>query len=257
VDRRPVAPNRNRFGLTYRRRSALLVSTLASIAIHAIVLSALFYTLSRTIVPRETPETVSQITIANIEEKVTAKNQPVRRVRPRHVMLPAPTRHELARETIIAPPQPPPRPRSTPSGIERDEASFSREVAQLNKANDPHAIPTIDPGSQESTMKSYRFDVSAASRGEEHGNGFITPTAKWHDRGLNCYYGRYEYTYPDGAQESGAISWAFCYQPGTDPFLEPPHPIPFPDPLAGYVLPPGTYLPPIEKEIYESWLASH
>lgn len=125
----------------------------------------------------------------------------------------------------------------------------------LTKSDDPHAIPTIDPASQGSTMKTYQFQIPASMRGDEHGNGLITPTASWHDRGLNCYYGRYEYTYPDGAEESGSIAWPFCYDPGADPFKEPPHPMPFPPPPVGYVLPAGTDLPPIEKDFYERWAA--
>ena len=124
-----------------------------------------------------------------------------------------------------------------PSKIERDQAGFAREVAQLNKQNDPHAIPTIDPGSQESATKNYAFTVPSALRGSEHGNGFITPTRRWRDNGLDCYYGRYEFTYPDGSMEDGEIVWPFCYYPGADPFTQPPHRIPFPFPLAGFKLP--------------------
>jgi hypothetical protein len=142
-----------------------------------------------------------------------------------------------------------------PSKIERDQAGFAKEVAQLNKENDPHAIPTIDPGSQESASKDYAFAVPSSLRGSEHGNGIITPTRHWRDNGRDCYYGRYEFTYPDGSEEDGEIVWPFCYDPGADPFTQPPHQIPFPFPLAGFKLPPDTQLPPIEKSVYQQWVA--
>lgn len=141
------------------------------------------------------------------------------------------------------------------SKIERDQAGFAREVAQLNRENDPHAIPTIDPGSQESATKDYAFAVPSSLRGSEHGNGIITPTRSWRDNGHDCYYGRYEFTYPDGSTEDGEIVWPFCYDPGSDPFTQPPHEIPFPFPLANFKLPPDTQLPPIEKTIYQEWVA--
>ena len=47
--------------------------------------------------------------------------------------------------------------------------------------------------------------------------------------------------------ESGDIEWPFCYDPGSDPFKESPHQIPFPLPLPGYRLPADAQLPPIEK----------
>ena len=239
-----------------RRRRALASSTVASLIVHALVLSVLFSILARTIVPQGSRETISQITVASIE-RAEPKKPTVSR--PKHRLAvkppPAPTLHELSKPVPHAAPEPPRRQATLESRLERDQAQFAREVAALNKSNDPHAIPTIDPASQGSTMKSYAFQVPASLRGDEHGNGIITPTTSWHDHGLNCYYGRYEYTYPDGAEESGSIAWPFCYQPGADPFKEPPHPMPFPPPLVGYVLPSGTYLPPIEKDFYEHWVA--
>jgi hypothetical protein len=163
--------------------------------------------------------------------------------------------HELAKIVPIEAPSLPRHSVRIPSKLERDEAGFAKEVAQLNKANDPHAIPTIDPGSQESATKDYAFAVPSSLRGSEHGNGIITPTRHWRDNGRDCYYGHYEFTYPDGSMEYGEIVWPFCYDPGSDPFRQPPHEIPFPFPLADYKLPPDTQLPPIEKSVYEQWVA--
>ena len=162
-------------------------------------------------------------------------------------------RRELAKAVAYRAPPLPQRHPYIPTKIERDQAGFEKEVAQLNKQNDIHAIPTIDPGTQESATKDYGFAAPSSLRGEEHGNGIITPTRRWHDNGNDCYYGRYEFTYPDGAMEYGDIEWPFCYDPGSDPFKESPHQIPFPLPLPGYKLPPGTQLPPIEKSVYEHW----
>ena len=143
-----------------------------------------------------------------------------------------------------------------PSKIERDQAGFAKEVAQLNKQNDPHAIPTIDPGSQESATKNYAFAVPSSLRGSEHGNGIITPTRRWRDNGLDCYYGRYEFTYPDGSMEDGEIVWPFCYYPGADPFTQPPHQIPFPVPACRIQAASRTRnCRRIEKSVYEQWVA--
>jgi hypothetical protein len=240
-----------------RRRRALAVSTVASLIVHALALSVLFAILASAIVPQGSRESVSQITVASIE-RVQRETPPVRTRKRRLVVTPpatAPALHELSQEKPHAAPEPPRRRMTVKSQLDRDQAQFAREVAVLNKSDDPHAIPTIDPASQGSTMKTYQFQIPASMRGDEHGNGLITPTTSWHDRGLNCYYGRYEYTYPDGAEESGAIPWPFCYEPDADPFKQPPHPMPFPPPPVGYVLPPGTDLPPIEKDFYEHWVA--
>lgn len=239
-----------------RRRRPLAWSTIVSLIVHALLLGVLFSLLARAIVPRGSRESVSVVTVASIEHAVVPKTPPVRRAEHRSIVVPAarPAVHELAKETPYAVPQPVRRPVTLEAQLDRDSARFAREVAQLNKSDDPHAVPTIDPAMQGSTMKTYQFQIPASLRGEEHGNGIITPTTSWRERGRDCYYGRYEFTYPDGAQESGEIPWPFCYEPGADPFKEPPHPMPFPPPLAGYVLPAGTYLPPIEKEFYQHWV---
>jgi hypothetical protein len=244
-----------------RRRRALCWSTVASAALHVIILTLLFYAIAHVFIPKGIKEVVAQTTVITIQ-KIAAKapraapaphRQP-RRIR-QHESPPAQVpRPEIARITTRpAPPQVPHRAPSVPSRIERDEAGFAHEVAQLNEQNDPHAIPTIDPASRESYTKSYAFDVPSSMRGDEHGNGIITPVTSWHENGLDCYYGRYEYTYPDGANESANILWPFCFDPGADPFKLPPHPIPFPLPLLGFKLPRDAQMPPIEKSVYQQW----
>ncbi|MBV9333097.1 MAG: hypothetical protein JO146_03745 [Candidatus Eremiobacteraeota bacterium] len=247
-------------GTPYRGRRALGLSTIASAVIHLIVLTLLFYAIARTFVMRGAREVVSTTQIVSIKKEAPstpAPSKPAPHVR-QHESAPAKTpRHELVKETTLPAPHEAPRhtPR-VPSQLERDQAGYAREVAQLNQQNDPHAIPTIDPAARQSSTKSYAFNIPSSMRGDEHGNGIITPTRSWQDRGLNCYYGRYEYTYPDGATESGNIIWPFCYYPGSDPFKEPPHPIPFPLPLIGFKLPPDADMPPIEKQVYHDWAAT-
>lgn len=239
-----------------RRRRALFWSTIASAALHVVILSALFYVVAHVFIARGAREVVSQTTVVTIKKRpipTPAPARAVRHVRQRESAPAVMPRHELAKQIAKAPAQAPlPRP-TIRTRLQRDAAGFANEVAQLNKQNDPRAIPTIDPASRGSTMKSFQFDVASLNRGDEHGNGIITTTRSWHDAGLDCYYGRYEYTYPDGSMETGNIVWPFCYDPGSDPFTVPPHPIQFPLPLTGFKLPPDTQLPPIEKAIYQEW----
>jgi hypothetical protein len=243
-----------------RRRRALFWSTIASAALHFIILTLLFYTAARLLVSRGEREVVSQTTIASIEKHARPRPALIRSVRHIHPKESAPARtphHELAREVAVqAPPEPQRRP-TVSSNIQRDTAGFAKEVARLNAQDDPHAIPTIDPAARESTTKSYDFAVPSSLRGEDHGNGIITPVRSWRDAGRDCYYGRYEFTYPDGAEENGDIAWPFCFEPEADPFKEPPHPIPFPLPLPGYKLPADAQLPPIEKSVYQQWAAAN
>lgn len=205
------------------------------------------------------PEVVSQttdVTISKAAEPSPAPHRASQRIRQRESAPATVPQPELAHVTTRpAPPHVTRRSVSLPSKLERDAAGFAREVAQLNAQNDPHAIPTIDPAVRESSTKSYAFDIPSSMRGSEHGNGIITPVQSWHEKGLDCYYGRYEYTYGDGATESGEILWPFCFDPGSDPFKLPPHPIPFPLPLLGFKLPPDAQMPPIEKSVYQQWAA--
>jgi hypothetical protein len=246
-------------GAPYRRRRALAFSTLASAAIHLVLLTLLFAAVARLFVTRGAKEVIAQTNVVTIKkEVVSTPAPPPRPTRPvrQHQSAPATSpRREIVKETRLPAPPEPPRVPPMPSKLERDEAGFEREVAQLNEQNDPRAIPTIDPASRESPTKSYAFNIPSSMRGDEHGNGIITPTSSWREHGNDCYYGRYEFTYPDGATESGSILWPFCYDPGADPFKQPPHPIPFPLPLIGFKLPPDAQMPPIEKEVYQAWAA--
>jgi hypothetical protein len=245
-------------GRPQRRHRALAWSALASALVHLVVLTLLFYAV-RQIVPLGEKERISRTEVVTVSHETPhEKPAPKHAVRviAQHESAPARTpRRELAKEVAVKAPALPKQRPTMVSPIERDEAGFEREVAQLNRQNDVHAIPTIDPGSQEAPSKTYQFAIPSSLRGQEHGNGIITPTQRWQDRGQDCYYGRYEFTYPDGAMENGNIVWPFCFDPDDDPFKLPPHDIPFPLPQPGYRLPAGEELPPIERSVYAQWAA--
>ncbi|MBV8530533.1 MAG: hypothetical protein JO104_04395, partial [Candidatus Eremiobacteraeota bacterium] len=162
-----------------RRRRALAWATIASAAIHLIVLTLLFYAVARLFVPRGSREVVSQTTVMTIQKAAPPTPAPlraVRQVRQRQSSPAMTPHHELVKEVRApAPPEPPQRHIPMPSKIERDAAGYAKEIAQLNAADDPHAIPTIDPASRESTSKTYAFNIPSSMRGDEHGNGIITP----------------------------------------------------------------------------------
>jgi hypothetical protein len=245
-------------GTLDRRGRALFWSTIASAVLHVLLLALIFYAAQRVFITRGEREVVSQTRLVTIEKLTHPKAAAVRPARTLRQRASPPAKtphHELAREVVArASPEPPKRP-TVSTNIERDEAGFSREVAQLNAQNNPHSIPTIDPSSQESKTKSYQFAIPSSLRGTDQGNGIITPTRSWRESGEDCYYGRYEFTYPDGAMEYGDIVWPFCFDPNSDPFRQPPHPIPFPLPLPGFRLPADAQLPPIEKSVYRQWAA--
>jgi hypothetical protein len=249
-------------GARKRRRSLFLWAVLASAIAHMVILVLVLRHTNFLITPPKGPDAEHITETRIVVQKPAPTPQPQRQAQNHSQVrvaaaapMAAPPMHELAKEVPNAPPQPPAKHASTiETRIANDQKSFANEVAALNAGNDPHAIATIDPGTQESGVKSYGFQMSGGN-GSAHGNGFITPThAMWTDHGLDCYYGRYEFRYPSGEEEEGDIVWPFCYDPGSDPFKQPPHSIAFPPPRPGYVLPAGTQLPKQEQEEYERWL---
>jgi hypothetical protein len=162
-----------------RRRRALFWSVIASALVHLTLLTLILHEIARLFVLKGEPEVVSQTSIVTIKKQALSTPSPPHEKHPVRQRSSAPAltpRHELVKETEQPAPPAPRRPAPRlPSKIERDEAGFAHEVAQLNEANDPHAIPTIDPASRESSTKSYAFDVPSSMRGDEHGNGIITP----------------------------------------------------------------------------------
>jgi hypothetical protein len=246
-----------------RRRRALFWSTIASTLLHAVIISLLLLLAVRIFVPQGTKETVTEQSLVTIQKEQHPTPSPQHRARPvrqRKAPRAQTPRYELAK-TVTRPATPqPPRPpviHSTPSSLARDQAGFAKEVAQLNRQNDPHSIPTIDPAARASSSKTYQFALPSTSHGSEHGNGIITPVRSWRDGSQDCYYGKYEYTYANGSMEDGSIVWPFCYDADEDPFKEPPHPIPFPMPLPGFKLPADADMPPLEKAVYQQWASEN
>jgi len=257
-------------GTPYRRRRVLAWSALASLVLNVAILAWLLH-----FAPllwgahRGEPEKISKTQILRLEKLQTPPPTPAPTPQPtlvpQHVKVPppaqpppaAPPKHELAREEPNATPQPPARPHKTTlqDRIDADQHAYADTVAKLNAQNNPHVIATIDPGTQESASKSYAFQPPAGLHASSEGNGIITPSQSWHENGQDCYYAHYSYTYPDGAEETGNIVWPVCFDPGSDPFKQGRHSMPFPKPQAGYRLPPGTDLPPIEKETYAQWIS--
>jgi hypothetical protein len=261
-------------GTRDRRRRQLAWSVFISIILNvAILTTALHYAPIIWGTKRGATETVHSAQFMSLDKKPISTPQPPSlqppvpqavvqpqpKVKPVAVQVPpaaAPPRIELSREDKQAPPQPsaPPKPTTLQSRIDSDSHNFANTVAKLNAQNGVKAIPTIDPATEGGSNKSYGFRAPNGRGSENEGYGLITTTRMWRDRGADCYYGRYELTNPDGSEESGDIVWPFCYDPGADPFKERQHDIPFPFPLAGFRLPPGTALPPYEKTIYDMWL---
>jgi len=257
---------RRRDGDESRRR--LSVALVISTVVHLVVLALLLrWVMTMMIVPKGNQHRALQTTLT-LEQRIqpNRQSQPKpaaaaapARPQPHPVPVPqAPPHHELAKVSPTAPPQPPAAPRTAlQQRLASDQSRFGKEVASLNKGDDVHISPTIAPGGAGADTKSYAFQPPGGAEGSRFGNGVITPTRHWVDKGDNCYYGRYELEYSDGASEDGDIPWPFCYPPADDPFLRPPHPIPFPLPLPGYVLPAGTALTPIEKDVYQQWSGAH
>jgi hypothetical protein len=257
---------RRRDGDESRRR--LSVALVISTVVHLVVLALLLrWVMTMMIVPKGNQHRALQTTLT-LEQRIqpNQQSQPKpaaaaapARPQPHPVPVPqAPPHHELAKVSPTAPPQPPAAPRTAlQQRLASDQSRFGKEVASLNKGDDVHISPTIAPGGAGADTKSYAFQPPGGGEGSRFGNGVITPTRHWVDKGDNCYYGRYELEYSDGASEDGDIPWPFCYPPADDPFLRPPHPIPFPLPLPGYVLPAGTALTPIEKDVYQQWSGAH
>jgi hypothetical protein len=258
---------RRRDGDESRRR--LSVALVISTVVHLVVLALLLrWVMTMMIVPKGNQHRALQTTLT-LEQRIqpSQQSQPKpaaaapapARPQPHPVPVPqAPPHHELAKLSPTAPPQPPAAPRTAlQQRLASDQSRFGREVASLNKGDDVHISPTIAPGGGGGDTKSYAFQPPGGGEGSRFGNGVISPTRHWVDKGDNCYYGRYELEYSDGASEDGDIPWPFCYAPADDPFLRPPHPIPFPLPLPGYVLPAGTALTPIERDVYDHWSGAH
>jgi hypothetical protein len=226
--------------------------------------------------PRPTPELIESTSIVRMEHRPVpipqhpiAQPQPVQR-RQAQPATKAPNRAEptpesrpaeIARLVPNAPPQPTPartvqKQASLSEMLAQQQAAFAKEAAQINAGNRaPISVATIDPNQEPVAHESYHMNFSGVPGFPNRGDGIITPQQSWRENGLDCYYGRYWYEYPDGHTESDTLPWAFCYPPRQDPFRLGIRRIPLPMPRPGYRLPAGTALTPIEKEAYDYWLS--
>lgn len=170
---------------------------------------------------------------------------------------------EIARIVASAPPQPKSAPKKQNQGslaeqLAQQQVAFQREAQQLNSHNAPLSIATIDPAQRESATKQYHMNFSGNQELAGKGEGYLIPLQRWiGDNGAHCYYGQYYWLYPTGGTEVDNIPWPFCFSPGNDPIARGIRQFPFPLPPAGYQLPAGRYLYPIERDVYEAWLAGH
>jgi hypothetical protein len=167
---------------------------------------------------------------------------------------------ELARNTPSGTPVPRSAPKKQQQGtlaeeLAQQEVAFQHEAQQLNEQHAPLSIATIDPNHRQSATRQYRINFSGNSNLRDRGEGYYRPLRGWlSDHGLHCYYIEYTWLYPSGGTEVGDIPWPFCYLPSNDPVARHVRQIDILEPPAGYQLPSGTYLWPIEREVYEAWL---
>jgi len=181
----------------------------------------------------------------------------------RQAATPAPTAQptEIARNVPSASPQPHSAPHKQNAGslaeqLAQQQVAFQRETQQLNAQHAPLSVATIDPAQRESATKQYKMNFGGNTELEGKGEGFVEPLSAWRDGGLNCYYVEYTWLYPTGGTERANVPWPFCYPPSNDLIARRLRRIPFQYPPQGYQLPAGTYLYPIEKDVYDAWLAA-
>lgn len=226
---------------------------------------------------QQPPELVTSTSIVHVERRPIpeARSKPDQQAQvptlPKPVAEPAPAAQkalpkpeaeptEIAREVPKAPPQPQSAKTHQSAAtlaeqLAQQNAAFERETQQLNANREPLSNATIDPNNSPRSQVTYHMDISQMRTATGPGFGYLTPLKRWTDQGYNCYYGHYDWQYPDGGTESANIPWSFCYTPHDDPIRRGLRQFPFPFPLPGYRLPPGTDLEPVEKHVYEFWLA--
>jgi hypothetical protein len=202
----------------------------------------------------------------NPQPVVAQKSQQVQPKRAeREAATPQPTAMptEIAHIVPSAPPQPRAAPKKQNAGslaeqLAQQQVAFQREAQQLNSQRAPLSVATIDPAQRDSATKQYRMNFSGNEELEGRGEGFVVPLQAWiGSGGEHCYYVQYQWLYPTGGTETGNVPWPFCYPPGQDLIARHLRRIPFQEPPQGYQLPAGTYLYPIEKDVYDAWLSAH
>jgi hypothetical protein len=162
---------------------------------------------------------------------------------------------EIARAMPSATPQPQQRKRerqqSLASQLAAQEAMFAQEAARLNAQRSPISIATVAPQPPATYQRSF-MDLNGAE-GREQVEALLLPRQHWFTTITSCYYVHYYAQWSGGGSEEGNIPWPVCYPRDHDAMLplNRPHVLPVPAPPVGYVLPPGTELTPLLREIYD------
>ena len=263
-----------------RRPDLLLWGFILSLLLHAAFLSAMFWAFKLQLPwahERTKPERLFVVSSAlriqhrtvpqrpRPPQRTTPQVQPVRPVapqpqyQPQRRPQPQPTqaRRELVQIASSAPPVPTPHPSSLPqtlaAQLARQQQLYQREVAQLRQQNNPLSVATISPRPPSSYRRSYVDIGGVVNERRELVEGILTPINHWFTGPMSCYYTRYAVQFSTGGSEQGYIPWPVCYPRDHDVMVNPPwaHLLPLPVPPVGYVLPDGTYLTPLLREIYD------
>jgi hypothetical protein len=248
----------------------LIGAFIGSLLIHALLLPAFFWTWSRSLLLSIQPpkhELIISSTAVRIERRQVTRppahaTQPAQQAVPPAAAAPAAApaaaapRPELARPAPTAPPQPPARKSAESTSsleqqIARQEQTFSQEVARLNQHENPLSIAPQTRESPAAYRRTY-FDVPGHVE-RNAVQAILIPLRHWIARDMSCYYVRYVAQFTTGGSEEGVIPWPVCYALNDDEMIHPPYPhdLPIPLPQRDYVLPPGTYLTPLLKSIYD------
>ena len=168
---------------------------------------------------------------------------------------------ELAKIVPNASPQPHAAPKQQKQGtlaeqLAQQQVAFQHEAQQLNSHNAPLSVATIDPAQRESATRQYQLNMSGRRELQGPGEGILSAVlARWIDRGRALLLHPVHLAVSDRRQEVANVPWPFCYPPTNDPIARGERHILILPPPPGYQLPAGTVLYPIEKRIYDYWLA--
>jgi hypothetical protein len=264
-----------------RGRHNLLWALLLSAALHATLLPLAFWgaAMKLPLLAAKPPqrEEVIASTAIRIERRTVPQPLAVPRPQPRPQPQPKPrpqprpqprprvapaarpsvAPRELARNAPTASPQPTPqkgRANSLQQALEQqiaqEEQQFSQEAARLNQRNQPLSIVTAAPRSPSTYRRTY-FDTPGRTQ-RDVVQAVLIPINHWFSGSLSCYYTHYIAQFTNGGHEEGTIPWPVCYAATDDRMIHPPYPhsLPIPVPQPDYVLPAGTYLTPLLREVY-------
>ena len=209
----------------------------------------------------------------------SAASAPARDSQPAPVHAGAPQRPELSRQQPSAAPQPtaPPTPQTSPEPtvapataaphpaapsaahapslaqqLAEQQRRYEQTVATLNRQNNPRSVATIAPEKPAAYRRTF-FDVPGHVT-REVVQAVLSPVRHWSSGLYSCYYATYYAQFAHGGSEEGTIPWPVCYPQNNDRMANPPwpHDLPIPFPPPDWVLPSGTYLSPLLREIYDA-----